>query len=201
MKDLIDKFSTSITRSLRLWGRSQHDHSIVLLDSSEAAQESAFMLNGQWDSCNGVALAKDDQVAISIAVSLLGARWCYSGEHVALLPRLSVDELLRRYAAGDRNFINANLRSAMLNDLNLSEINLSWAKLCGANLSRANLTGSNLFQADLSETDLSGANLESADLRWANLRNVVLSSANLHRTNLLGADLRGTDLTGALLNG
>jgi len=41
----------------------------------------------------------------------------------AVLTRLAVDELQRRYAAGERVFYNANLRCALLTELNLVELN------------------------------------------------------------------------------
>ncbi len=79
------------------------------------------------------------------------------------------DELLAAYAAGRRDFTDANLRGANLR---------------GANLRGANLRGANLYGADLYGADLEGANLRGADLYGADLR-----SANLRGANLEGCDL------------
>lgn len=97
-----------------------------------------------------------------------------------------VQELLRHYAAGKRNF-----KKIFLSRANLSGANLSWANLRGANLSRANLSWANLSWADLSW----------ADLRGADLRGVTLSGANLIQTNLMKTDLREADLREANLGG
>lgn len=189
MKDLLRRFSILQNRfpGLNTW--SWGGQYVLLFDSESAAQEIAFMLGGEWDGCNGIAVSKFDQVAVNTTASLVGAEWCYRGTSLALLVRLPVDELKRRYAAGERNFINANLRCAMLNELNLSKANLSWAKLNWANLSRIDLSG-----ADLTAADLSHANLSEADLRGANLSLADLRGADINLANLSGANLRGTKL-------
>lgn len=194
MRDLLRRFSILPNHfpGLNSWSwRRQH---VLLFDSESAAQEIAFMLGGEWDECNGITVYKFDQVAVNTAASLVGAKWCYRGDRVALLVKLPVDELKQRYAAGERNFINANLRCAMLNELNLSKANLSWAKLNWANLSKTNLSG-----ADLTAADLGHANLNEADLRGANLSLADLRGANLNQVNLSGANLRGAKLDEANL--
>lgn len=200
--------------------RSRGQH-VLLFDSSRAAEDIAFMLDGQWDGCNGVVMHKCDEVAVNTAASLVEAKWCYRGASVSLLNRVTADEVVRRYAVGERNFINANLRCALLNSLNLSEANLSWANLSWANLGRINLSGADLTAADLSEANLSGANLSKTylvrtnltranlcltDLRGANLSKACLNEANLSEADLRGAnlwlaDLRGADLSQANLGG
>lgn len=222
IKDLILRtFSFSIDRfsSFKSWSSLRQD--VLLFDSSAAASDIAFMLGGEWDGCNGVVVSKCDEVAVNTAANLVGAKWCYGGASFALLIRLPADELLRRYAAGERNFVNANLRYALLNQRNLSKANLSWTKLSWANLSEANLSGADLTAADLSEANLSGANLsqtslvranltkanlQRADLRGADLSKACLNEANLCEANLSGAnlslaDVRGAELSGANLTG
>ncbi len=137
----------------------------------------------------------------------------------------NVEELLRRYAAGERNFAGANLsganltgvhlRSANLSGANLSGANLSGADLidanfCGANLARGeimvadlrttNFSEANLSETDLRDTNLRGANLARADLRRAFLRCANLSEAKLTGANLSGANLCDADLEAADLN-
>jgi len=91
-------------------------------------------------------------------------------------------------------FINADLRNAVLTNVNLE----------GANLYNANLEGANLYNAYLQGANLESANLESADLRFANLENANLEGAYLEdaffgHTNLNGANLRRANLEGVNL--
>ena len=55
----------------------------------------------------------------------------------ASLGRVTTDEILRPYAMGERNFVNANLRCAVLASAKLSEINLSYAQ-CNLSLRVSN---------------------------------------------------------------
>ena len=219
MKSLIQKILNFPNNFNGFEGRSKQD--VLLFDSSFAAQDIAFIIGGHWDGCNGVLVTKNDEIAVNTAAELLGARWCYNGAKIALTSRLSADDLRRRYAAGERHFINANLRCARLGECLLSEVNLSWAKLSlanlsGANLSKANLSDADLIEANLTEanlrtanlarTNLAKANLRLADLRGANLSKAFLSEANLSEADLRGAnlelaDLRGADLSGTNLSG
>ncbi|MEH1945282.1 MAG: pentapeptide repeat-containing protein [Nostoc sp.] len=127
----------------------RHKDSVLLFDSIAAASEIALMLNGQWDGCNGVIIASGDEVAVNTAAKLLETTWCYQGASKAVLGRVTTDEILRRYAIGERNFVNANLRCAVLASVKLSEINLSYAQLSWADLSQANLSYADLTAADL----------------------------------------------------
>ncbi|MFQ4141447.1 pentapeptide repeat-containing protein [Chlorogloeopsis sp. ULAP02] len=204
-----------ISTALNCWLKSPQK-SVLLFDSIAAANEIAFMLKGDWDGCNGVIVSKCDEVAINTATNLMEATWCYQGAWVAVSQRLTTDELLRRYAIGERHFINANLRSAKLCSLVLSEVNLSRAKLnlanfSGTNLSQADLTAADIQDANLSDTNLSqsqlvranliSANLSRANLRGANLSHACLSNANLSEADLRGANLSQVDLKGANLSG
>jgi uncharacterized protein YjbI with pentapeptide repeats len=189
---------------------------VLLCDSIAAASDMAFMLNGDWDGCNSLVLPKSDKVAIETAASLLETSWCYQNTCEPVLIRLGVGELLRRYAVGDRFFINANLRCAQLSQLCLENIDLSYAKLNLANLSgtnlnkanlaaaqmqSANLSGSNLHKSQLVRANLAGANLSDANLRGADLSNADLSNANLNGADLRGANLAKTDLRKTSLDG
>jgi uncharacterized protein YjbI with pentapeptide repeats len=126
---------------------------VLLCDSIAAASDMAFMLNGEWDGCNSLAIPKCDKVAIEAAARLLKTSWCYQNTCEPILIRLELDELLRCYAVGDRFFINANLRGAQLSELSLENIDLSYAKL---NL--ANLSGTNLNKANLMAVQMQSAN-------------------------------------------
>jgi uncharacterized protein YjbI with pentapeptide repeats len=208
----------NILTNLNSWLQKKQKYTL-LFDSSSAAQEVAFMLNGNWDECNAVTITKCDEIAINTAANLIKATWCYQGASIAVLNRLPTHQLVSRYAMGERFFINANLRCANACSLSLTEINLSYAKLNFANLSQsnlskadltradiqnANLSDSNLSEARLFRANLSSSNLSRADLKGADLSHACLSGANLSEADLRGAnldqtDLRGADLYGALI--
>lgn len=108
--------------------------------------------------------------------------------------KITAEELLARYADGERNFAGIeliqsaeepednmfDLRGAILRDINLR----------GAYLRQADLTG-----ADLTRADLFGVSLEMAWLKRAIVRDANLYSANLSWCSLHEADLRGTNLS------
>lgn len=110
-------------------------------------------------------------------------------------------ELLKRYAAGGRNFQSADLRGIQLAGANLRGANLISAKLNNAYLSNAKLDSAKLVIADLSNADLSNASLRKAKLMGAILRDANLSGADLSRADLSDADLRNAKLVGANLLG
>lgn len=197
MNDLIRRLSFAKNKFTALTSQLWVRQDVLLFDSSAAAKEIAFMLGTEWDGCNGILINKCDKVAVDTAASLVAAKWCYSGESLALLNRLSVDDLLRRYAAGERHFINANLMCALLNKLNLSAANLSYAKLSWANLNETNLSGADLSAANLSEANLSSANLSQTHLDRTNLTKANLWLANLRGASLIQADLREANLSGS----
>ena len=70
---------------------------------------------------------------------------------------MTADEFFMAYAAGARNFRDADLTGANLSSANLSSAYLSGADLSGANLSSANLSSAHLSGAYLSGAHLSGA--------------------------------------------
>lgn len=105
------------------------------------------------------------------------------------------EELLSKYAAGDRTFLGANLAEA-----NLSGANLSGANLTGANLSVANLSGANLSSVNLSKAKLNVAKLSGANLAKANLYEAILNVANLTLADLNGAEMSQASLVRAELS-
>ena len=119
---------------------------------------------------------------------------------------MNADELLKRYAAGCRNFSKASLTGIELPEVDLCEVNLSGASLTrstlsGASLNRANLNWATLTATNLSRASLSSASLIGVNLISANLIGAHLIKANLSQANLIGANLIGADLSGALLDG
>src|SRR5437660_10442607 len=100
-------------------------------------------------------------------------------------PPATAEELLARYAAGERAFAGARLSKAYLQG----------AQLSGADFSEANFSDANLEEADLRDAILQGANLQRTVLRDVNLENVDLTKAN----GLLPSQLGGANLCGARL--
>jgi len=99
-------------------------------------------------------------------------------------------ELLARYAAGGRDFEEANLEGANLQNVQLISVNLN-----GANFRNANLAGANLAHAKLLGTDLRGANLTKANLIGASAIGAKLDGANLTGANATLGNFSGAQLT------
>ncbi|MDY6938188.1 MAG: pentapeptide repeat-containing protein [Cyanobacteriota bacterium] len=118
---------------------------------------------------------------------------------------MSVQELIKKYAAGERDFeaidlAEANLSRVNLGGSNLSRATLSIANLSGANLNRANLSYAKLNVARLSGTNLIQANLNGAILNVANMIRANLTEANLVQAALIRAEMIRANLTQANLN-
>lgn len=114
-------------------------------------------------------------------------------------PPTSAEELLERYAKGERRFHHANLTRADLGGANLRDANVSNADLVGANLRGADLSGAKLSGAYLVGARLEGADLSGANFHEAHLEGVKLSDAYLVSADFTGANLEGADFTGANL--
>lgn len=89
------------------------------------------------------------------------------------------EELLRRYAAGERDFSGVDLSYISLRDFNMFKVNFSNANLKGVEFTVAVMNYINFSGADLSESLLAGE-IAGCNFSYANLRN---------------AHLRGSDLT------
>ncbi len=138
---------------------------------------------------------------------------------------MNAQELLQRYASGQRDFsritliheclTNSNLMGAHLADLTGAELSKKTKKIAKAYLRQARLnrenqanaeiiqaclTNAKMIRCDLSGADLRDANFREANLKGANLGGADLRGANLRGTNLQNADLRGADLTGVDLS-
>ncbi|MEG3875923.1 pentapeptide repeat-containing protein [Microcoleus sp. herbarium7] len=117
--------------------------------------------------------------------------------------RITVEELLRRYAAGDRDFRhiileyadlsgvelqNIDLTSAQFNYVNLSGINLNMCKLRSAQFWYCNFTDAKIYNSDLEST-----RFFDCDLRGANTSATCnLTCTRFTRVNFQGAKLGGT---------
>jgi len=125
----------------------------------------------------------------------------------------SGEELLRRYAAGERDFGAVLVRSAgpkqpsaydhcfhgvaaPFEKEGTTHINAP-ADFHGQDLSRINLEGADLFGCNFDDTDLRHANLKGASLREASFKRAKLACANLQGANLVKANLEGADFSGS----
>ncbi len=99
---------------------------------------------------------------------------------------LTREELLRRYASGERTF----------GILDLCGVNLEGAVLDGVNLPRARFWGANLKGARFMRADLTGSSFYQANLDGA-----VFDHASLSQTHFAGASLRATRLVDCTLEG
>jgi uncharacterized protein YjbI with pentapeptide repeats len=112
---------------------------------------------------------------------------------------MTAEELLERYAAGERDFVGVGL-SGVLEDADLSGINLMGACLTQVRIVRSNLTKANLSSAYMLHSRMTDVNLTNADLRaacmvYADWRNVNLSNACMWYANLTGASLKDANLS------
>lgn len=98
------------------------------------------------------------------------------------------DEILFRYASGERDFRNLNLDDRTYNFDN-------------SNLRGAVFTGGFLLasfrNADLEGADFSNCNLKTSDFSGAKLSGATFSGSAIDAADFNGADLRGTDFEGA----
>jgi len=111
------------------------------------------------------------------------------------------EELLSKYAEGERNFTGVNLENADLREVDFEGVNLQKANLKNADLREADLEGVNLQKVNLQRSDLRLTNLRETNLWMADLHKADLRGADLTNADLEGADLEGTDLRGADLRG
>ena len=135
--------------------------------------------------------------------------------------RITIDELLERYAAGERNFTQFQIRYThtytvrgniiVPRIIDLKGVNLSGATfgtrafesinpLDGINLSQANLSGAWLDEHSINKANLRGANFFQSSLRGTNLRDANFRGASLMHTILWNAKVDGADFRGANLN-
>lgn len=123
---------------------------------------------------------------------------------------MTLEELLAKYEAGERDFRSVDLSEANLSGVKLNEANFSHANLSIVNLSGSHLCGTDFSHAQINVARLSGAYLHQANLNHAslNVANLIradlsraqLQSASLIRAELIRADLSRADLFAANLN-
>lgn len=111
---------------------------------------------------------------------------------------MNTEELLQRYAAGERDFSGIVIWDANLVKANLRGINLSHADLSGACLIAADLSEANLDQIRLEGSDLTSAILRQSSLKGAGLEGCQLVNTNCREVNMTEAKLWDSCIDGAL---
>lgn len=132
---------------------------------------------------------------------------------------ITIDELLERYAAGERDFTPFGIEYTErdLKGVNLSgatfgirtmefvavwdEVDFSKANLSGAWLDKRSIENANLRGANLSKASLYQAGLCNSDLRGADFREASLMYTDLRYAKVDGADFRGANLSEARWHG
>lgn len=112
---------------------------------------------------------------------------------------ITQDELLSRYAAGERNFSAVNIKrdpcivqgikTLYFRDVDLQGINLSGVDLRCSYFTRCNLSGAILSGAILNASSFYEANLERATAVGIMLTNCTIKLSNFRYANLTGACL------------
>lgn len=115
--------------------------------------------------------------------------------------RITVEELLRRYAAGERGFQNiileyADLSGVELQNIDLTEAQFNYVNLSGLSLHRCELGGANFLNCNLKEAKFFGCHLEYTRFFDCDFRAVNMSGCNLTSTHFIRVNFQGTKLGG-----
>lgn len=115
--------------------------------------------------------------------------------------KITVEELLQAYAAGERDFTQIILEYANLSGVELRNLDLGGAQFSYVNLSsiqlrqcdlRAEFIYCNFTNAVIENCDLGWARFFDCDLRGATSRLCTLSSTKFTRVNLQNSKLSGS---------
>ena len=125
--------------------------------------------------------------------------------------KMTIDRLLERYAAGERDFrgIKFSTRGKIRNleNVNLSGTDFRYSSLesitffTRINLSKSDLRGLVLEQSNFEEANFSGADLSYTDLWRSDFSHANFSEANLSGAKLYEAIISFIDFSGANLSG
>jgi uncharacterized protein YjbI with pentapeptide repeats len=108
---------------------------------------------------------------------------------------MTAEELLERYAAGERDFSGIGIEASdELLGAHLTGINLSGSILAEMILDGVDFSDANLRNTHFGQTDLNGVNLQRSDLSGATLTFGSLDGADLTDARLIGTNLKYTDM-------
>ena len=171
------------------------------VDGTKPEQELASFLEGidlgrldqcleeeKDDTCEGLNL---NNIVLSRAM-LKGSNFIGAELNGAILDHADLREarLIEAKLNNKASLVQANLRSAYLQE----------AELQNANFTRANLRNANLQGTELQNANLTLANLIGANLQGTELQNVKPTQANLIRVKFNEAKLQGAKLDGILFD-
>lgn len=111
---------------------------------------------------------------------------------LAYAPPMSAAELLRRYAAGERYFPDADIPE---------NASLRGAVLAGAIFKDFRLSCVDLREADLRNCRFENGNVKCSAFDNADLRDAVFKEVHVEATSWHGANVEGTDFSGAFYHG
>jgi uncharacterized protein YjbI with pentapeptide repeats len=133
------------------------------------------------------------------------------------LSRMTAEEFLQRYAAGERDFFEVELTDADLSRATgweknnpigqtitgavLGEGDFSGTNFCANDMRACNFSYSNLTRCQFTLANLTKARFIGADLKNATFEGAKLIRADLKDADLRGANMTGVDLTGANMTG
>ena len=115
--------------------------------------------------------------------------------------RITVEELLRRYAALEQDFQRIILEYADLSGVELQSINLRGARFNYVNLSSINLRSCNLIGAQFYNCNLREVQIISCDLESTWFTDCDLGGANTSRCNLTLTHFIRVNLYSAKIDG
>lgn len=113
-------------------------------------------------------------------------------------PPTSAEELLERYAKGERYFRYSILDGSRLKGAFLDGVNLGRSHIEEADVSDASLVGADLWRVEFRETHLANSDLSNASLQGANLWLTNLSGTRIEGANFSGGNLRDTNFSGCI---
>ncbi len=107
----------------------------------------------------------------------------------------SAEEILRRYAAGERYFAHADLPDgAVFRSANLEDCTFDHSFLSDADFREANLKGVSFLNSNIKCSDFRGANLQGASFQGSSVEAIFLDGANLDEVSFAGATWCGATL-------
>jgi uncharacterized protein YjbI with pentapeptide repeats len=118
--------------------------------------------------------------------SAIGGLLAVAAESNEYVPPATADELLRRYAAGERQFPDCDLDEA---------------KLVGVTLAGAVFDGSWFHSATLNGADLRGVSFRVCNVKCASFRRADLRGASFRQSAVEAAEFEGAQLDGASFEG
>ena len=97
---------------------------------------------------------------------------------------MTAEELLRRYAAGERDFKGAKLKNLDFGNVDLSDINFTNTSINNVKFDGTNLSRVILDRAKIASTHFFMTNLQEANLREVNMFGVYVEKANLKKVRI-----------------